>query len=311
MSAPTQAPTPADLAAHLSGAPGSKERFGGNAEKVLQTARLIEAASSAWDKETVRAFLKEQKLNHQVWDKLVSIARSTNLKMVPQKDLPASYTALYALVVMKEELAVALKEDVVSATASSRSILDWTKAYRLRGTGIEQEMPLTLVLREDLSEQQQKDLLSALQEAAGRFGAEVLQGKGGVKQAGVKADLRKAKAQQIEEDLMQEIGTVVAGAPVDLKSRFGITTAADLIEAPKGTFTGFFQNLEGKVQGAFWRNHGRAYCLKIARDFNLTDSRAERYQLKKRLDTFVKNWDSKITGFGLMVEEIQRTYMNR
>ncbi len=314
MNAPSRPPTPSDLATHLSGTPGSKERFGGDAEKVLETARLIAEANNAWDKGTIAAFRDAQKLNHQVWDKLVSIARSTNLSALPQKELlPASYTALYALVVMSDEefSAAVVEEDLVTAGASSRSLLDWTKAYRLRGTGIGKEIPLTLVLPDDLTPQQHKILLSALQETAAEFGAQVLEGKGGVKQAGLKADARKALASEIEEHLMQEIAAVVSGAPEDLKTRFGICSAADLIEGPRTTFTGFFQNLEDKVDGAFWRKHGRAYCLKIARDFNLTDSRAERFQLKDRLKKAMDKWNKEIQGFEEMVLDIKSSYMNR
>ena len=211
-----------------------------------------------------------------------------------------------------EEFSAAVaEEDLVTAGASSRSLLDWTKAYRLRGTGIGNEVLLTLVLPDDLTPQQHKILLSALQETAADFGAQVLEGKGGIKQAGLKADRRKALASEIEEHLMQEIASVVSGAPEELKTRFSIRSASDLIEGPRTTFTGFFQNLEGKVDGAFWRNHGRAYCLKIARDFNLTDSRAERFQLKDRLKKATEKWTKEIHGFEEMVLDIKSTYMNR
>jgi hypothetical protein len=311
-------PTPVFLKERLKGAAGSKDRFGSSAAEVLEISALIAVAQDSWDKDTVGAFQSEQEIHPKVWGKLVSIARSQNLQTLQLEDLPASYTALYALAVMSpEELQAALKEDLLvrkegEGPLSSRSLLDWTKSYRLRGTGIEQEIALTLVLREDLSEQQQQDLLSALKEAAKRFGAEVLQGKGGVKQAGVKADLRKALAQQIEEDLMQEIAAVVSGAPEDLKSRFSIRSAADLIEGPRASFTGFFQNLVGKVKIEFWRQFGRAYLLKIARDFNLTDSRAERFQLKKRIvDDFKPTWGPKVAGFDAMADEVLTTYMRK
>jgi hypothetical protein len=304
-------PTPESLAEHLIGTPGSKERFGRTATAVLETAALVAAADADWDKDTVLAFQKAQEIHQKVWGKLIAIHRDRRL--VPlQECLPASYTALYALVVMsEEELAAALKEEVVSAHASSRSILDWTKAYRLRGTGIEQEIPLTLVLRVDLTKERQKDLLEALQRVADQFGADVLEGKGGVKQAGLKAEARKALASEIEEELMRLSGPVVVSAPEDLKNRFGVSSAADLIEAPRQTFTGFFQNLEGKVEGAFWKHHGRAYCLRIARDYNLTDSRAERYQFKKRIDDAIEKWGGTIDGFQAMAEGILKTYMAR
>ena len=240
-------PAPAALAQHLRAAPGSKERFGTTAAAVLETADLVTAADQDWEKDAVAAFQKEQEIHQKVWGKLVSISRRKNLRSLSLENLPASYTALYALEVMSpQELAAAKEEGVIRSNASSRSILDWTKAFRLRGTGIEQEIPLTLVLTEDLTPEQHQKLLSALENTAEAFGAQVLEGKGGVRQADLKADQRKARALEIEEELMREIGTVVAAAPEDLKSKFGVFSASDLIEGTRSTFTGFFQVLVGK-----------------------------------------------------------------
>lgn len=305
-------PTPVVLSGRLQVQAGAKERFGATAAEVLETAALIAAADQDWDKATIAAFQKEQEIHQKVWGKLVAIHKDQRLKPL-QEQLPASYTALYALVVMTpQELKAAGAEGVVRSNASSRSILEWTKAFRLRGTGIEQEVPLTLVLRQEMSSEQQQDLLEALKGLADQFGADLLEGKGGVKQASIKSDRRKALAQQIEEDLLQEIGTVVAGAPHDLKHRFGVSSAVDLISAPRATFTGFFQNLVGKVRIEFWKQFGRAYCLKIARDFNLTESRAERFQLKKRIqEDFKPTWGPQINGFKSQCDEIVATYMSK
>jgi hypothetical protein len=306
--------TPVILSERLQSAAGAKDRFGATAPEVLETAALIAAADQDWDKATIAAFQKEQEIHQKVWGKLISIAKSTNLPSLPPGDLPASYTALYALVVMApQELKAAVAEGLVRSNASSRSILEWTKAFRLRGTGIEQEVPLTLVLRQEMTSEQQQNLLEALKGVADRFGADLLEGKGGVKQASIKSDRRKVLAQQIEEDLMQEIGAVVAGAPEDLKSKFQVQGPLDLISGTREQFTGFFQVLEGKSKEVFWQKYGRAYCLKIARDFNLTDSRAERYQLRKRLDMAIERWgiERSIAGFKEIAEEIKATFMGR
>ena len=178
-------PTTQELADRLTAPLGSKDRFGRNGAAVLVTAGLVAAANASWDKGAIGAFQDNQKLHPKVWDKLVAIHKDQRLE--PIKDLlPASYTAIYALVVMSDEefSAAVAEEDLVTAGASSRSLLDWTKAYRLRGTGIGKEVPLTLVLPDDLTPQQHKILLSALQETAAEFGAHVLEGKGGIKQAG-------------------------------------------------------------------------------------------------------------------------------
>ena len=307
-------PTTKELADRLTAPLGSKDRFGRNGAAVLVTAGLVAAANASWDKGTIGTFQDNQKLHPKVWDKLVAIARCENLKVLPEKYLPASYTALYALVVMSEdEFSAAVDAELLKTkNLSSRAILDWTKAYRLKGTGIEQEMPLTLVLKEDLSAERQQDLLVALKQVAVQFGAEVREGKRGLRQAEVKAEGRATLASHIEEELIREIREVVAEAPEDLKSRFGICSAGDLIAAPRATFTGFFQNLVGKVKIKFWRQFGRAYLLKIARDFNLTDSRAERFQLKKRIqEDFKPTWGPQISGFYEMCDEILKTYMRK
>jgi len=304
--------TPLFLNERLQSAAGAKDRFGATAAEVLETAALIASADQDWDKATVTAFQEEQEIHQKVWGKLVSIAKSANLQSLPQKDLPASYTALYALEVMTpQELNAAGAEGVLRSNASSRSILEWTKAFRLRGTGIEQEVPLTLVLRQEMTSEQQQDLMEALKGVADQFGADLLEGKGGVKQASIKTDLRKALAQQIEEDLMQEIGAVVESAPEDLKGKFKVQGPLDLISGTREQFTGFFQVLEGKAKEVFWQKYARAYCLKIARDFNLSESRAERYQLRKRLDMAIERWgiERSISGFKEIAEDVKRTFM--
>jgi hypothetical protein len=184
----------------------------------------------------------------------------------------------------------------------------------MRGTGIEQEIPLTLVLREDLTGQQKQDLMEALREIADSFGAEVLEGKGGVRQTELKADLRKVRAAEIEEELMRLLGPVVLNAPDALKQQFQVTSGADLIGGSREHFTGFLQVLEGKGdQTVFWQKYGRAYCLKYALDFTLSESRAERFQLKKRVKMAIDRWgiENAIPGFQEIAEEVMRTYMRR
>jgi hypothetical protein len=306
---------PAELAQRLAAAPGSKERFGTTAAAVLETADLVAAAQDSWDKESITAFLDQQDIHPKVWRKLIAIARRQNLQFLPKDDLPASYTALYALEVMSpDELTAAVKEGVVRSGSSSRSILEWTKAFRMRGTGIEHEIPLTLVLREDLTGQQKQDLMEALRQVADSFGVEVLEGKGGVRQTELKADLRKVRAAEIEEQLMRLLGPVVLDAPDALKQQFQVNSGADLIGGSRENFTGFLQVLEGKGdQTVFWQKYGRAYCLKYALDFTLSESRSERFQLKKRVNMAIERWgiENAIPGFQEIAEEVMRTYMRR
>jgi hypothetical protein len=304
------APTPLELAEHLIAAPGSRERFGVSAAGVLETARLVAAAAGTWDKETVSTFQKEQSIHQKVWGKLIAIAGSRNLESFPLDDLPASYTALYALVVMTpQELDVAIEEGVIRSNASSRSILDWTKAFRLRGTGIEEEIPLTLVLMEVMPDDRYHVLLDQLRQVADEHHAELLEGKGGIRQSDVKADLRKATAEKIDKELRLETREIILDASDDLKAKFSIESPDDLIIGSLARFTGFFQVLEEKVPWMFWRKYGRLYCLKVAREFNLSDSRAERYQLKKRIKNAKQKCEGNVEEFSDIADDIVREYM--
>lgn len=306
-----RAPSSPELAEHLKAPPGSKERFGGSAEAVQDTARLVAAAASAWDKETIAAFQDQEKVHAKVWGKLIAIASSTNLDSLNEFVLPASYTALYALVVMKpQELEAAKAEDLLNAKGlSSRMILDWTKAYRMRGTGIEQEIPLTLVLMDDLPEGRYQALLEQLRGVADDYHAELLEGKGGVRQSGLKADQRREVAKQIEDEIRFATSEVILDAPEELRLRFRIHSPDDLISSTLAQFTGFFQLLEGKTPWMFWRKYGRLYCLKIAYDFNVSDSRAERYQLKKRIRSAKEKCADEVEDFDTIADEILQTYM--
>ena len=107
---------------------------------------------------------------------------------------------------------------------------------------------------------------------------------------------------------------MVLAASDALKQQFQVGSAADLISGSREQFTGFLQVLEGKTDKTiFWKNYGRAYCLKYARDFNLTESRAERYQLKKRVMMALERWgvENQVPGFEAIAEDVMRTYMRR
>jgi hypothetical protein len=306
-----RAPSPPELAEHLKAPPGSKERFGASAEAVQDTARLVAAAAAAWDKETIAAFQDQERVHAKVWGKLIAIASSTNLDSFKEFLLPASYTALYALVVMKpQELEAAKAEGLLKVKAlSSRMILDWTKAYRMRGTGIEQEIPLTLVLMDDLSEGRYQALLENLRNIADEFNAELLEGRGGVRQSGLKSDQRREVAKQIENEIRFATSGVILDAPEELRVRFSIHSPEDLVAGTLAQFTGFFQLLEDKTPWMFWRKYGRLYCLKIAHDFNVSDSRAERYQFKKRIRSAKEKCADDVEDFDAIADEILQTYM--
>ena len=175
----TQAfPSIADLTSRLIDLGG----YGKGAQQVFETSELVAAAQVHWDRVEIQWIQEDRSIHPKVWDKLVLIHKHQQRlqDLIPSKDLPSNYTALYALVVMSADEIQALVADGLLSSQnrpSSKALLDWTKTFRKGDQGVAKELPLTLVLQEVLTEQQEQDLLNAIAEVAERFGVEVRSGK--------------------------------------------------------------------------------------------------------------------------------------
>ena len=258
--------------------------YGKTAPEVLGTAALIAAADSSWSHDQIQQFQTQAEMHPKVWEKLCSIARDTRLKQVPQSSLPGTYTALYALVVLSDqEWDAALQEGIVQPKASSRSLLEWTRQQRLQEQGYRTEQVLRLIHSRELTEQEHTDLLEGLSAVASTYGVSILSGEEGSKQRGVQAEKRKSAAEDLEADLIQLLSPVFDDASTPLKEQFNLQSVTDLVNGELRTFTGFLVRHYGSTEG-MWEGAGQEYCLKVALEFNRTDSRAQRFNYKKRLE---------------------------
>jgi len=258
--------------------------YGKTAPEVLGTAALIAAADSSWSHEQIQEFQTQAEMHPKVWEKLCSIARNTRLKQVPQSSLPGTYTALYALVVISDqEWDAALQEGIVQPNASSRSLLEWTRQQRLQEQGYRTEQVLRLIHSRELTQQEHTALLEGLNALASTYGVSILCGEDGTKQRGVQAEKRKTAAEDLEAELIQLLSSVFDDASTPLKNHFNLHTVADLVNGELRTFTGFLVRHYGSTEG-MWDSAGQEYCLKVALEFNRTDSRAQRFNYKKRLE---------------------------
>ena len=258
--------------------------YGKTAPDVLGTAALVAAADSSWSQQQIQQFQTQAEMHPKVWEKLCSIARDTRLKQVPDSSLPGTYTALYALVVLSvQEWDAALQEGIIQANASSRSLLEWTRKQRLQDQGYSSETMLRLIHSKELTQQEQQDLHQGITALAQNFGVSVLAGEDGTKQRGVQAEKRKNVAEELEAELIQLLSPVFDDSSSPLKQQFNLNNVADLVNGELRIFTGFLVRHYGSTEG-MWKGVSREYCLKVALEFNRTDSRAQRFNYKKRLE---------------------------
>ena len=108
-------------------------------------------------------------------------------------------------------------------------------------------------------------------------------GADGIKQRGVQAEKRKTAAEDLEAEIIQLLSPVFDDASTPLKNQFNLQTVTDLVNGELRTFTGFLVRHYGSTEG-MWDGAGQEYCLKVALEFNRTDSRSQRLNYKKRLE---------------------------
>jgi hypothetical protein len=257
--------------------------YGKTAQEVLGTSSLVRDADASWTPQEVSAFMQDAEMHPKVWEKLRSIAQDTRLQGVSVTSLPSTYTALYALVVLSdEEWTQAMQEGVIRSDASTRSIQEWTRSHRLKDQGFHFEQVLRLVSSRELTPDMQKDLVEEISTLSQKYGVRVLTEEKGSKQRGVQSEKRKTTAERLESELTQSLAVVFDDASSPLKSQFNLSTVSDLVNGEMRIFTGFLVRHFGSTEG-MWSGCGRDYCLKVALEFNRTDSRAQRHNYKKRL----------------------------
>jgi hypothetical protein len=302
-------PSIADLTSRLIDLGG----YGKNAQQVFETSALVSAAQVLWDREAVQRFQENRSIHPKVWDKLVLIHKDQQRlqDLIPSKDLPSNYTALYALVVMSTDEIQALVADGLLSSPnkpSSKALLDWTKNFRKGGQGVAKELPFTLVIQEVLTEQQEQDLLTAIDEVAERFGVEVRAGKG-IKQAEVKEQERVNRASQLEEELMKALQPLWDRSLLLEREKFSLASLADLVNGSRATFTGFINSVI-RDKETFWQEAGKEFCLKVALDYNREESRVQRGNYKTRIKQVIERRGPAVSSLGEYAAMVLSTFMS-
>ena len=263
--------------------------YGKTAQEVLVTASLIRDADASWTPQEVSTFLKDAEMHPKVWEKLRSIAQDSRLRKISLDSLPKTYTALYALVVLSDqEWMHATQEGIIRPDASTRSIQEWTRQYRLKDQGFQFEHVLRLVFSKELTTKEQQELVERISSFAQTYGVNVLTAEEGSKQRSVQSEKRKTTAETLESELIQSLSVVFDDASTPLKSQFNVSTVSDLVTGEMRIFTGFLVRHFGSTDD-MWSQCGREYCLKVALEFNRTDSRSQRHNYKKRLQDVGQN----------------------
>ena len=269
---------PIALAADL-----AAQGHGKTAYEVLESGQTLGVMEQRLTPEDFQTLCKGTGWHPKVISKLLAIGRDKRLvPLLPQ--LPGSYSAIYPLTTLTDaELNLAVSEGICRLDASSREVLDWLKVKRLEGMDLPETLTFSGTSTDPLTKERKAALLAALQQAALSFGVTVVEGS--AKEVGTRKATKASResiAQHLLQQLIADLTPVVEEAPHTLLQEFEVFSAEDLVEGEIRTLTGVLIRLCGSSQG-MWESYGPIYCRKVALEFNRTDSRAQRFNYRKRL----------------------------
>ena len=268
---------PAALAADL-----AAKGQGKTAQEVLDTGQTLVLQEVRLTPEDFQTLCKGTGWHPKVVSKLLVIGRDKRLLPLTSQ-LPGSYSAIYPLTTLTDaELNLAVSEEICRPDASSREVLDWIKVKRLEGMDLPETLTFSGTSADPLTKERKAALLAALQQAAQTFGVTVIEGgpTTGTRKA-TKAS-RETIAQHLLLQLTSDLTPVVAEAPETVLKEFEVTSAAEMATGEIRTLTGVLVRLSGGTEG-MWQTYGNLYCRKVAMEYNSTESRAQRFNYRKRL----------------------------
>ena len=275
----------------------------GSTEQVVALSLGIAQAGEKVSRADFATYRDASGVGDKVFSKLKIIgerlgALNPKMRREVMKGLPASYSTIHLLCALTpEEIATAVKTKQITPRTSVRAATTYVKQVRFprqstAADGVEkvrwgakQEAlyqvfrPEETVLSDDLQKQLEKDL----RKVCNRYGVELERATIQTTTALRDADRKQIAAfwrQVLEERLPQKW---FADTSEEVRKTFNLKVVEEVWDAPLRTFTGFLIRT-GQGREHFYEEHGQAYVAKLHYLQETTESKATRYNLKRRIE---------------------------
>ena len=280
--------------------------YTGTTEQVVTLSMGIAAAGKRLPRPTFSLYRDESGIGEKVFSKLKVIGNTLGeLKETKRREvikgLPASYSAIHLLCSLKaEDLATAVLKGHITPNSSVRAIQTYVKQVRYpqqaaqdgeKGRWGKKEETVFRIARPadaPLGEGQQELLETELRKVCARFGVSIR--KETPSTTSLEAEDRRQRAlfwwKVMEEELSQDWLQAIEWKT---RKRYEVTTVDALWNAPLRTFLAFMM-VAGKMRRSkkgkqvFTGPGARGYIAKLQYLQEVTSSRAQRYNYKRRVD---------------------------
>jgi len=280
--------------------------YGNSAAEVLVTCSLVAQYADEHTPEQVKDFQKEVEINPQVWSRLIALHKDKRLK-AHVKQLPASYTALYAISRMKdEEIGAAIMQGIIHPSASSHAILAWTKQHRQTSGEAVPPWRCLVVFDKEIRQEDFKAMLARVNTVASEYGAKLV-GESDYVPESPEAENKRKLVGDIEQKIRQ-LALPVYEAMTEVKRSYsGISVVDDFLYIDLLSFAYVTRQENKKSEGKSRTTYGTLYVYRVILEFLRTDSRSQRFNYKRRLRQLAES-QPELADF---IDSAIKTYMTK
>ena len=278
--------------------------YGNNAVEVLRTCALVAEYAGEHTPDQNKAFQESVGINPQVWLRLLALHRDERLKK-HLEHLPASYTTLYAIHRMKDEaIDAAVQQGVIHPKASSHTILNWSKEFRLTSGECVPPWRCLVVFDQAVDGADLADMQSRMNQIAQEYGAKLF-GEQDYSPADLREDvIKKEWISRLEFEIRTLALPVFVRMTESLRLSAGIEHVDDFLNNDLIAFGSILRN-DAKFHQGGVHYSSPLYVYRLALEYLKTDSRSQRFNYKRRL----KQLAVKQTDLKVLIDEVLETYM--
>ena len=281
----------------------TKNPYTGTAEQIATLSLGIFEASGVLSKSTFSLYKDGTGINEKIFSKLKVIGRNLHELTDDErrdvvKALPPAYSTIHKLCSLRsKELVTGARSGAITPSMSVRSADEFVKQVKFpsykategeKGRWGAKEEHLFAIYRPKevlLTDEQRQSLEEALRSICRDY--EVLIRDAQAHNAST-STLRRQRREKRElywrKVLERELTTIWFRAmPEVVKKQFNLKSVEELHETPLRSFTGFLINADGGRK-EFWSKHGKAYLARVNVLMEKTDDRAQRHNLKRRIE---------------------------
>lgn len=248
-----------------------------------------------------------------IGETLLKVEKHTRETLIGQ--FPESYTAIHILCSLPlENLVLAIKEGDIHPKISVREASTFVQQIRFPNKrsndgekgrwGNKQEHLFNIVRPNDvpMSKKVIDNLKSEIRQICLEYGAQ-LQVANPSGTTPLRHQERQEKASYWKSILNKELDQKwFDKASTSIKKQFNISSLKELHEAPIRTFTSFIIKVEGD-KAIFWNDYGKAYISKLQMLSELDADTRQRYNYRKRLNSYLQDKKDLKVWVELVLEE--------